>query len=75
MGCMTGMVASDFEGVKEVARCEKGDRGWFMAEDNRRKGGRREIVGLLFGKRLTWKGAGHMASDEWMMRRKEGHVD
>ena len=24
MGCMTGMVAPDYEGMKEVARCEKG---------------------------------------------------
>jgi hypothetical protein len=23
----------------------------------------------LFGERLTWKGAGHVASGEWMMRR------
>jgi hypothetical protein len=27
MGRMIGVVASDYEGVKEVARCEKGDRG------------------------------------------------
>jgi len=34
---MTGVVVSDYEGVKEVARCEEGDRGGHMAEDNRRK--------------------------------------
>jgi hypothetical protein len=28
------------------------------------------------GERLTWKGTGHVASDsEWMMRRRENHVD
>jgi hypothetical protein len=37
---MIGVMASDYEGVKEVARCEKGDRGWFMAEDIRQKAGR-----------------------------------
>jgi hypothetical protein len=40
---MIGVMASDYEGVEEVARCEKGDRG-HMAEDIRRKGGRREIM-------------------------------
>jgi hypothetical protein len=46
MGRMTGVVASDYEGVKEVARCEKGDRGGHMAEDNRRKGGKTRDNGL-----------------------------
>jgi hypothetical protein len=27
------------------------------------------------GERLTWKGTGHVASSEWMMRRRENHVD
>jgi hypothetical protein len=72
---MIGVMASDYEGVEEVARCEKGDRGRFMAEDIRRKGGRREIMNSLFGERLMWKGAGHMANDKWMMRRKVDHVD
>ena len=34
---MTEMVAPNYEGVKEVARCEKGDRRGHMAEDDRRK--------------------------------------
>jgi hypothetical protein len=34
---MTGVVALDYEGVKEVARCEKGDRRGHIAEDDRRK--------------------------------------
>jgi hypothetical protein len=72
---MTGVVASDYEGVKEVARCEKGDRGGHMAKTTGGRGGRREIMDLLFSERLTWKGEGHMASDEWMMRRKEDHAD
>jgi hypothetical protein len=72
---MTGMVASDYEGVKEVARCEKGDRGGHMAEDNGRKGERRKIMDSLFGERLTWEEAGHVASNEWMMRRREDHAD
>jgi hypothetical protein len=37
---MIGVMASDYEGMKEVARYEKGDRGRFMAEDIRQKGGR-----------------------------------
>jgi hypothetical protein len=28
-----------------------------------------------FGERLTWKGAGHVASNEWMVRRREDHAD
>jgi hypothetical protein len=72
---MIGVMASDYEGVEEVVRCEKGDRGRFMAEDIRRKGGRRGVMNSLFGERLMWKGAGHMASDKWMMRRKEDHAD
>jgi hypothetical protein len=40
MGLMIGVMASDYEGVEEVARCEKGDRGWLMAKDLRRKEGR-----------------------------------
>jgi hypothetical protein len=39
---MIGVMASDYEGVEEVARCEKGDRGQFIAEDIRRKGGEDE---------------------------------
>jgi hypothetical protein len=37
---MIGMVVPDYEGMKEVARCEKGDRGGHMAEDNGWKGER-----------------------------------
>jgi hypothetical protein len=37
---MIGVMASDYEGVEEV----RGDRGGHMAEDNKRKGGRREIM-------------------------------
>jgi hypothetical protein len=37
---MIGVMASDYEGMEEVARCEKGGRGRFMAEDIRKKGGR-----------------------------------
>jgi hypothetical protein len=37
---MIGVMASDYEGVEEVARCEKGDRGRFMEEDIRWKGGK-----------------------------------
>jgi hypothetical protein len=32
---MIGMVAPDYEDVKEVVRCERRDRGRHMAEDNR----------------------------------------
>jgi hypothetical protein len=46
-----------------------------MAEDNKRKGERREIMDLLFGERLTWKGVGYVASNEWMMRRREDYAD
>ena len=42
MGRMTQVVASDYEGVKEVARCEKGDRGGHMAEYDRQKEGEDE---------------------------------
>jgi hypothetical protein len=70
---MTGVVASNYEGVKEVARCEKRDRGGHMAEDNKRKG--RKMRDLLFSERLTWNIVGHMASDKWMTRRKEDHAD
>jgi hypothetical protein len=45
-GARNGMVASDYEGVKEVARCEKGDRGRHMAEDTRRKGQKMRYNGL-----------------------------
>jgi hypothetical protein len=30
---------------------------------------------LAFWWGLTWKGAGHMENDKWMMRRREDHVD
>jgi hypothetical protein len=46
-----------------------------MTEDIMRKGGRWEIVNLPFGERLTWKGAGHVASNEWMVRGGEDHAD
>ena len=46
MGRMIAVVASDYEGVKEVARCEKGDRGGHMAEDNRWKGRKTRDNGL-----------------------------
>jgi len=72
---MIGVIASDYEGVEEVVRCEMGDRRWFMAEVIRQMGGRREIMNLPFGERLTWKGAGHVASNEWMVRRREDHAD
>jgi len=35
---MIGVMVSDYEGMEEVARCEKGDRGRFMVGDIRRKG-------------------------------------
>jgi hypothetical protein len=38
------------------------------------EGGRWEI-GDAFGERLTWRETGHVASNEWMMRRREDHVD
>jgi hypothetical protein len=41
MGRMIGVMVSDYEGMEEMTRCEKGDRGRFMAEDIRQKGGRR----------------------------------
>ena len=72
---MIGVMASDYEGVEEVVKCEKGDRGRFMAKDIRQKGGRREIMNSPFGERLTWKGTGHMESNEWMVRRREDHTD
>jgi hypothetical protein len=45
MGRMIGVMASDYEGVEEVARCERGDRGdtW---RDNRRKGRKMRDNGL-----------------------------
>jgi hypothetical protein len=46
-----------------------------MAEDNRWKGEIREMIDSLFGGRLTWKGTGHMASNEWMVKRREDHAD
>jgi len=27
------------------------------------------------GERMTWKGMGHVASSEWMVRKREDHVD
>jgi hypothetical protein len=69
-------MASDYEDVEEEWRgvrraTEEGT--WRKTTGGR--GGRRGILDLLFGKRLTWKGAGHMASGKWMMRRREDHVD
>jgi hypothetical protein len=49
--------------------------GRVTEDDSWRKGGRREIMNLPFGERLTWKGAGHVANDEWMMRREVDHAD
>jgi hypothetical protein len=72
---MVGVMASDYEGVEGMARCEKGDGGCFMAEDIRRKGGRREITNLPFGEGLMWRGVGHMAHDKWMARRRVDHAD
>jgi hypothetical protein len=46
-----------------------------MVEDNRWKGERQEMIDSLFGERLTWKGMGHMASNEWMVKRREDHAD
>jgi hypothetical protein len=46
-----------------------------MAEDFRQKGGNREITNLPFGEGLTWKGVGHMESNEWMTRKREDHAD
>jgi hypothetical protein len=31
--------------------------------------------GHLFSGRLTWKGVGHMAGGEWMMRWGKDHLD
>jgi hypothetical protein len=72
---MTGVVASDYEGVRSGEVREGRQRRTHGGRHRRKKGGRREMVDLLFGERLTWKGAGHMANDEWMMRRKEDHAD
>jgi hypothetical protein len=58
-----------------MAWCGESDRGGHMVKENRQTRGRREIMKLLFGERLTWKGAGHVASNEWMVRRREDHVD
>jgi hypothetical protein len=38
-------------------------------------GGRRELMDSPSGERLTWKEAGHVASNEWMVRRREDHAD
>jgi hypothetical protein len=37
----------------------------------------RKMGGMFFpmGERLTWKGAGHVASSEWMVRKRENHAD
>jgi hypothetical protein len=45
-----------------------------MVEENRQTGGRQEIDSPS-GERLTWKETGHVASSEWMMRRRKDHVD
>jgi hypothetical protein len=42
MGHMIGVMESDYEGVEEVARCEKGDKGWFTADNIRWKVGKNE---------------------------------
>jgi hypothetical protein len=71
---MIGVMASDYEGVEEVAEEEatwRRDTWW----KKKVEGGRREIMDSLFGERLTWKGVGHVASNEWMMRRREDHAD
>jgi hypothetical protein len=46
-----------------------------MAEDIRWKGRKTGEMNSPSGERLTWKGTGHVASSEWMMRRRENHVD
>jgi hypothetical protein len=45
-------------------------------------GGRHQVEGrktgdneLPSGERLTWKGTGHVASNEWMVRKREDHAD
>jgi hypothetical protein len=66
---MIGVMASDYEGVKKwrgVRRVTEGGHGkrqqvkWRKTRDN----------DSPFGERLTWKGAGHVANDKWMMRRR-----
>jgi hypothetical protein len=59
-----------WRGVRRVT--EDGPRRKTSGE---RGEGRREIMNSLFGERLTWKGAGHMESNEWMMRKREDHAD
>jgi hypothetical protein len=51
-----------------------------MTEDDpwrKTSGGRRKTGGddSPSGERLTLKEAGHVASNEWMVRRREDHVD
>jgi len=43
---MTGMGAPNYEGVREVTRCAKDDKGGHMAEDTRWKGGEMRDNGL-----------------------------
>jgi hypothetical protein len=58
-----------WRGVRRVTE----DGSWRKTSGGR--GERREIMNSLFGERLMWKGAGHMANDKWMMRRKVDHAD
>jgi hypothetical protein len=46
-----------------------------MAEGNKRRGEEMGYNGHIIYGRLTWKGAGHMAGGEWMMRWGRDHVD
>jgi len=59
----------------EVMRCERGDRGRHMMEGNKRRGQEMSYNGLAFSGRLTWRGVGHMASGEWMVRWERDHMD
>jgi hypothetical protein len=43
---MIGVMASDYEGMKEMAWCGKSDKGGHMVEENRRKRRKRRDSGL-----------------------------
>jgi hypothetical protein len=58
---MTGVVASDYEGVEEVTECEGGERrdeedDTWRKERHQGEGRKTGDNGLAFGERLTWKG-------------------
>jgi hypothetical protein len=68
-GAKTVRAWKKWRGVRRVIE----DGSW--RKDLRRKEGRREITNSPFGEGPTWKGAGHMSSSKWMMKRREDHVD